>query len=286
MFFDKSGNQLPLKRKDGSSLTVYRYGEGPDIEPSMVDPDTPSGVQPTGQSSGFELVLSEEFNHPVQLVDAETGHVKFRDTGMPWATYYPDWSRFTSQVPGGNHTNTNQDAYYDTSKVSVSGGAMHLACDEEETVAGLPYTAGMVTTKDMFEPTSGWFESRLRMTGTRNSRHWPAFWLVDADFNNWEREIDIYEVFGTINEYLTNVYYENDPTDIHANSFSDFDDYHVYGVHWDNTAVTFYRDGVETYSTNTVTGPMYMILNNGAEHIATGTMPVIDVDYVRAWSAS
>jgi len=49
--------------------------------------------------------------------------------------------------------------------------------------------------------------------------------------------------------------------------------------------VTFYRDGVQTFSATGVTGPQFLVLNNGAENPgATGTMPVVEVDYIRAWA--
>lgn len=279
------GEGLTLRDMNGNVLTAYTGQDDPDTPLSPVDPTTPSGAQPVG-ASGYDLVLSEEFNAPMQVVDAETGHVKFRNGGHPWATWYPSWPRFTSQDPGGNHTNTNQLAYYATSKVSTAGGTLRLACDQQATVAGLPYTAGMITTKDMFEPEYGRFEARLRIVGARSSRHWPAWWMSASTFNQWPPEIDVWEVFGTASEYLTNVYRPSGGgSTIEHETFDDFAVYHVYGVEWAPSGVTFYRDGVATFSTATVSGPQYLILNNGVEGpTASGAMPVLEVDYVRAWS--
>lgn len=283
------GDTLTARNFDGDAYTIYFDHEDSTPVQSLVDPSTPSGIQPLGSSSTVELLMSEEFNSAMELLDAETGHVRFRATGYPWATWYPEWPRFTSQSPGGAHTNTNQGAYYDTSKVSVGGGSLHLAC-HQQTTGGLPYTAGMVTSKDTFEREYGWYEARIAINGTRNGRHWPAWWMACSIFNLWPPEIDIWELFGTANEYLTNVYRTSGGNTIEHESFSDFASYHVYTVHWTADEITFYRDGVQTYTTAaSVNGPQYLILNNGAEWpegapAPTGTMPTVEVDYIRAWA--
>lgn len=281
------GEGLTLRGKHGHVLTAYTGQDDPDAPSSLIDPSTPSGAQPVGETAGYVLEMSEEFNAPLQVVNADTGHVKFRSGGPDWATWYPaDWPRFTSQDPGGSHTNTNQLAYYATSKVSTGSGALRLACDQQTTVAGLPYTAGMITSKGAFEPEYGRFEARLRIVGTRHSRHWPAWWMSASAFDEWPPEIDVWEIFGTASEYLTNVYRPDDGgSTIEHETFTDFATYHVYAVEWAPSGVTFYRDGAPTFSTTTVAGRQYLILNNGVEGpTASGTMPVLEVDYVRAWA--
>lgn len=281
-----NGDELTAYTANSDQLTAYLSPDDSGIPQSLVDPTTPIDAQPLGPVGNYQLELSEEFGSLMHIVDASTGHVKFRNTGPQWATWYPDWPRFNSQDPGGNHTNTNQLAYYATSKVSTAGGALRLACDQQTTVSGLPYTAGMISSKDMLEMEFGFFEARLRIVGARNSRHWPAWWMSSSTFNAWPPEIDVWEVFGTANEYLTNVYRpDGGGSTIEHETFSDFSAYHVYGVEWSPSGVIFYRDGIETFSTTTVSGPQYLIINNGAEGpTASGSMPVLEVDYVRAWS--
>src|SRR6478609_11172310 len=120
-----------IKRKDRNTV------EGT----TLIDPDTTPGVQPVGQT-GYTLTMSEEFNGTMVVDDSTNGIVHFRPGGMQWATWYPNWTNFTSQSPGGNHTNTGYESYYATSKVTTSGGALQLACDKQTTVSGLTYTAG------------------------------------------------------------------------------------------------------------------------------------------------
>lgn len=275
----------------GNQLTTYYGLDDPDAPQSLVDPTTPSGAQPLGVSGDYELTLSEEFNATMRVVDAATGHVKFRNSGGRWATWYPDWPRFNSQSPGGNHTNTQQGAAYQTSKVSVSGGVLRLACDQQSSIAGLPYTAGMISSKDLLEQEYGAFEARLRIVGARNSRHWPAWWMFNSVFNQWPPEIDVWELFGTAGEYLTNIYRPSPGgNEVGHNTFNDFGNFHTYGCRWTADAVTFYRDGVQTYEIDpSVSGPQFLVLNNGAEwpeggSAPTGTMPVVEVEHVRAWA--
>lgn len=280
------GDVLTLHDAEGFPFTAYYGLDDPDAPKTLVDPTSPAGVQPVGETSGYVLAMSEEFNQPMRVTNESTGHVRFRNSGHEWATWYPDWPRFNAQSPGGNHTNTNQAAYYATSKVSVAGGVLRLACDQQAAVAGLPYTAGMISSKDMFEPEYGRFDVRLRIVGTRNNRHWPAWWMFNSTFNQWPPEIDVWELFGTANEYLTNVYRpDGGGSTIRKEPFSDFANFHVYSAEWAPSGVTFYRDGVETFSTTGVSGPQFLVLNNGAEAPgATGTMPVVEVDYIRAWT--
>lgn len=285
-----AGDVLTIHTETGQELTAYFGLDDPDAPLTLVDPQTPSGAQPMGSAGGYTLELSEEFGAALRVVNAATGHVRFRNSGHEWATWYPDWPRFNSQSPGGNHTNTSQGAAYQTSGVSVSGGSLRLSCIQQSSIPGLPYTAGMVTTKDIYEPEYGRFDARLRIVGTRNSRHWPAWWMSSSAFNTWPPEIDTWELFGTASEYLTNVYRPSGGgSTIEHEAFTDFATYHVYSVEWSPSGVTFYRDGVQTFTTTTVAGPMYLILNNGAEWpeggaAPTGTMPVLEVDYIRAWA--
>jgi beta-glucanase (GH16 family) len=284
-----TGQTLDLQNASGVEYRLLHGLDDPDMPITLVDPATGAGTQPMGTSGSLQLTLSEEFTRTMRVVDAATGLVKFRNGGGSWATWYPDWPRFNAQSPGGAHTNTNQLAYYATSKVQVAGGALRLLADQQQTVAGLPYTAGMISSKNLLEQQYGWFEARLRIVGTRHSRHWPAWWMFNSVFNQWPPEIDIWELFGTANEYLTNLYRVGS-NDIGHNAFSDFANFHTYGVRWNSTNVTFFRDGVQTYQSPapSVSGPQFLVLNNGVEApgsgTVTGTMPVVEVDYVRAWS--
>lgn len=238
--------------------------------------------------------MSEEFNGTMTVENAGTGLVTFRAGGPQWATWYPDWPRFNIQNPGGNHTNTDQGAYYATSKVSTDGaGALALKCDLETSVAGLPYTAGMIQSLPFFTPKYGFFEARIRIVQRRIGL-WPAWWMSSSAFDQWPPEIDIWEHFGdgsaSNNTYLSNTYVPGSgsyPTYSDTESVTELQDWHVYGAEWRAGAVTFYRDGVQTATTalSPTQTNQYLIMNNGMS-ISRGTpfsTATVLVDYIRCW---
>lgn len=266
-----------------------KVGRLPVVDP-LIDQATPAGAQPSW-SSGKSLVVSEEFGGSMTVTDAALGMVRFRDNGPQWATWYPNWPRFNAQSPGGNHTNTNQGAYYATSKVSLDGaGSLLLRCDQEQSVAGLAYTAGMIQSLGFFTPLYGSFEARIRIE--RRSGLWPAFWSSASAFDQWPPEIDFWEYFGNgvggNSTFLTNTYLpgQGAPTYSFETSVPEIQDWHTYGCEWAPGMVRFYTDGVLTnQTTQSPSAAMYMILNNGmtgtfGTPFASGNMWV---DWLRFW---
>ena len=255
---------------------------------TLIDGDTTPGIQPVGRT-GFTLVMSEEFNGTMVVDDAGLGLVHFRPGGMQWSTWYPNWTNFTSQSPGGNHTNTGYDAYYDTSKVSLVGGALKLECDLQ-TTGGLPYTAGMIQSLPSYNPTAGFFEARLKMDAQAVNGHWPAFWMSCSNVNQWPPEIDIMEYFWSGSNYEVHIFMPGGggQFDDITNNAGDLTQYHVFGCDWNQTNVRFYLDGTLMATAGsgfTPDDPQYLILNNGAREPANPNFASNDVyfDYVRAW---
>lgn len=267
------------------TITGQRRFDRDTVPPNpLLDPATPAGVQPVGLS-GLTLAMSEEFNGAITVVDSGNGLIRFRDDGPQWATWYPSWPRFNAQSPGGNHTNTDQNSYYDTSKVSVAAGALVLAADKQVTVSGLAYTTGMIQSLSFFTPKYGVFEARIRLLA-RQANLWPAWWLSCSDYDTWPPEIDIWEHFGngsgTNNTYESHVY--------GGTAFNDTEDagdltaWHVYSAEWRADGVRFYRDGSLTGSTsNSPATPQYLLLNNGATMSAAFSSAQVQVDYIRCW---
>lgn len=253
---------------------------------SLIDPATTPGVQPDGQT-GWTLSMSEEFTGSLTVTDAGLGYVTFRPTGYEWSTRYPDWPRFTSQSPGGSHTNTDQSAYYDTSKVSLSSGSLILACDKQTTVSGLPYTAGMVQTLPSFDQLYGFFEARIRINTQADTGHWPAWWTHVSTYNQWPPEIDIWEYYGAATQVEQNVFMLDGSKTL-LKAYATQTAWHTYGCKWDSGSVTWYIDGTQVNrTTSTVPAdPLFLILNNGSRAPAspTFTSNPMSVDYVRAWA--
>ena len=269
------------------SLSVTRIHDPSVAERASpyTDPDTALNVQPVGQSGYGDPVVSEEFNGAVTIVNAGTGLVRFRDNGPSWATWYPDWPRFNAQSPGGNHTNTDEDCYYATNKTATASGALVLACDKQQTVAGLPYTAGMIQSLPFFTPQYGYFEARIKLASIVNGT-WPAFWSSCANYDQWPPEIDFWEQFGNNPTYESHVYMPggsyNDTGNVATQT-----NYNVYGCRWTPSAVTFYCNGTQTGSTSSQVPdtPLYVIIKNGARAPTNPTFDSCDlsIDYIRCW---
>jgi hypothetical protein len=259
---------------------------------SRVDPATTSSVQPDGQSSGWVLTDSEEFAGTMSVEDSTAGLVKFRSDGPLWRTWYPEWQMFFDDSAAGPHSNTNYEAYYVTSKVSLGSGALRLACDRQTTLSGWDYTAGMITTIPSQRTfLYGFFEVRARITGG-GTGNWPAFWTTSATTNTWNSEIDMWESFNST-FYKTNVYVDSNGGSngdgLWTENSITFDQsaYHTYGCRWTPSGTTFYRDGVQTFTTaQRPTEAHYLLLNNGAQSSAVFSSSLVEFDYVRVWSAA
>ena len=129
-------------------------------------------------------------------------------------------------------------------------------------MGGYQYTSGLLTTRTSFAQQYGYFEVRAKLPTGQGL--WPAFWLLPAN-GTWPPEIDIFEQLG------------NDPTTIHETSHSTVrnsisqvthidnpDQFHTYGMLWDQNYLVWTIDGVEVNRQTTpsdMNQPMYILLN-------------------------
>ncbi len=182
-------------------------------------------------SEGYHLIWNDEFNAP--------------DGSHPSPEYYetPDrlnaaWNRFISSRPD---------------LMVMKDGNLMMYCkpnpdpteqDDREMVSGA------IRTRNHFSLKCGRIEARMKVHG-----HWgsfPAFWLMpNTQPDGWpvSGEIDIFEsinnkytAFGTIhtgrqaNQDLSTSAYQFD---------TDINDWHVYGLEWDESNLRFYVDGIQ-----------------------------------------
>lgn len=260
-----------------------------------VDPASPVGIQPDGQSSGWSLTDSEEFaTGTMTVMDAANGIVRFRPGGPRWRTWYPDWQMFYDDSAAGPHSNTNYDSYYTTAKVQPGAGFLTLKCDLETTLAGWDYTAGMIATEPSRSFQYGFFEVQMRITGG-GPGVWPAFWTTSSQTNTWNSEIDIIEAFDLTN-YKSNVYIDSNGGSNGDGVWTEANlvlpsqaSLHTYGCRRLPTGTTFYRDGVQVATTPNVPSEQhYLILNNGAYRPTNPSFATssLIVEYVRVWAVS
>ncbi|MBI3652816.1 MAG: glycoside hydrolase family 16 protein [Acidobacteria bacterium] len=207
------------------------------------------------------------------------------------------------------YTNRTQNAYLD--------GDGHLVIKViKESFTGADgitrqYTSARLLTKGKFAQRYGRFEARLKLPYGQGI--WPAFWMLgnDIDKVSWPScgEIDIMENIGkepSINHgSLHGPGYSggNPLTGIYTlpNSQKFADDFHVFAVEWDASAVRFYVDNT-LYHTKTIANvpagnrwvfdhPFFMLLNvavggnfPGSPDDTTTFPQTLIVDYVRVYS--
>jgi beta-glucanase (GH16 family) len=161
---------------------------------------------------------------------------------------------------------------------------------------GYGYTSGMISTKQSFAQTYGYFEMRAELPQTAGG--WPAFWLVPAD-GSWPPELDVMETLSN-DPHADWTTWHSQATGSHtSNGVASYipdtaDGFHTYGVLWTKTDLAWYVDGVEVFHQATpadMNKPMYMIANlalggwGGA--IDNSAMPAeMTIDYIRAYQLS
>jgi beta-glucanase (GH16 family) len=243
-----------------------------------------------GALPGFRLVWSDEFDGPAgQKLSADK------------------WVYET----GGSGWGNNQ-LEYDTDRAenaSLDGSGALVITARQESTMGNSYTSARLKTQGKFEHTYGRYEARMRLPFGQGM--WPAFWMLGTDIGSagWPTcgEIDIMENVGKEPSIVHGT--------IHGPGYSGgaglgapyalpggarfADDYHVFAVEWEETAIRWYVDG-ELYGTRTPSDlsgkrwvydhPFFILLNLAVggqwpgNPDGTTTFPqTLRVDYVRVY---
>ncbi|HTL84216.1 MAG TPA: glycoside hydrolase family 16 protein, partial [Acidimicrobiia bacterium] len=202
-----------------------------------------------------------------------------------------------------NEANHELEAYT-PSNVVVSNGELHLvARHEPASWNGKPfsYTSGMISGstehKTMVPFQYGYVEARARVPA--GSGLWSALWMLPTSHED-APEIDIFEVVGetpSLDYQAVHVPVPNNPTHAvrhtsraHALSTQ----WHVFGLLWQPDKLTWYVDGVATWSItdpdNIPHEPMYVVANLAVggdfpTHVTPQTRfpSALEIDYVRVW---
>jgi beta-glucanase (GH16 family) len=227
----------------------------------------------------------------------------------------PDSSKWTMDI-GGNGWGNNELEYYTSrpQNVQIVNGNLSITA-LNETYTGTDgvtrqYTSARLKTAGRFTQRYGRFEARIKLP--KGQGLWAAFWMLGDNYTSvgWPQcgEIDIMENIGsnpsTILGTLHGPGYSGS-AGLTANYslpspqlFSD--DFHLFAVEWEPTAIRFYVDGV-LYKTRTPADlpagtqwvfdhPFYIILNlavggnlPGAPDATTQFPQSMLVDYVRVY---
>jgi beta-glucanase (GH16 family) len=196
---------------------------------------TPEGdpLNSAGELPEWQLLWQDEFEGP--------------------AGQLPDPSRWVFDVGGSGWGNNQLE--YDTNRpenVSLDGQG-HLAITaRKEPYGGRDYTSGRITTNGRFGQEYGRFEARIRLPVGQGI--WPAFWMLGNNFDSvgWPDcgEIDIMEYRGQephiVHGSLHGPGYSGGGAVggrfvLDGERFND--DFHVFGVEWDDKRITWTVDG-------------------------------------------
>ena len=178
---------------------------------------------------------------------------------------------------------------------SVDKGVLTIHADltpeaMKSSLYGYNYTSGLLTTRNTFTQTYGYFEARMQLPAEDGV--WPAFWLFAADQS--DSEIDIMEAKSNrSDEYFTTSHDKSSGKDQALSSYvfnpTATTEMHTYGVLWTKETVTWYLDGVAVKSIATPDSmhtPMYLLVNMQVDSKVPATFKSADlkVDYIHAYS--
>ena len=189
---------------------------------------------------GYSLVWSDEFDG----ISIDTTKWNFEIGNGEWG-----WGNNELQY----YTGRTQNARIENGNLVIEA--------REESYGGESYTSARMTTQNKAFWTYGKMEARIKLPYGQGM--WPAFWMMPQEFWNpgWPEsgEIDIMEAVNTVAWVKSSLHYgQNDPQ-IH-NSYGSAEyylpgggnfsqDFHVYGMEWEEGIFKFFVDGVQIGST-------------------------------------
>jgi Glycosyl hydrolases family 16/Domain of unknown function (DUF4082) len=257
---------------------------------------------PVGNPSGgpWANVFAEEFSTPVQ------GPLTMVPDPAVWTDHIL-WGDATRCAQGNGSAGSDQSwSPHNKAGISVSGGQVSLITRNESPyspssvgydplcpnpdAAGLAaaFTSGILSSAPGFAYTYGYAEARIKIPVGVTGIH-PAFWSTSRT-GDWGPEIDMMEyIAGTASSTVWSI--GANPTQLYHVSAPVVDgNWHVWGMRWSASDVTFFLDGTQ-YGTYTGAGIasfpnlIYLVQqvdspNNGAP----GYPCSLVVDYVRVWT--
>jgi len=216
---------------------------------------------------------------------------EFEGTTLDETKWWPKHMRWKGRHP----------AFFWTENVAVSDGKLHLMMRKQE-APEMPkgyhtYTSACVHSKT--DVTFGYFEIKAKPMKSAGSS---SFWFAGRN-DEWRTEIDVFEIGGAApgfeRKYNMNLHVFYCPAEKRHWSRGGkwiapwhlADDYHVYGLEWDEKEVKYYVDGVVVRRVENTHWhqPLYMIFDSETMPNWFG-MPkdedlpsTYSVEYVRSW---
>lgn len=190
-----------------------------------------------------------------------------------WDTCYP-WE--PHQTGCTNFGNPQEVEWYLPTRISVSGGALHLTAThtptEGVTAAGAPkvysYRSGMVTTYPSLDFTYGYLQVVARVPAGPDL--WPALWLHPQSDQSTP-EVDILESGGDPRGMLIAYHPVSGTGFMHTFATANLTvGWHSFAIDWTPQSLTWYVDGrpEATIRTGVPNVPMYLIADLAVNNFA------------------
>jgi beta-glucanase (GH16 family) len=234
-------------------------------------------------------------------------HARAQNYQLVWSDEFtssigPDWVFET----GGGGWGNNEKQYYQQQNASVSNGNLVITA-RKESVGGMPYTSARMITRGKKSWTYGKIEARLKTP--KGQGLWPAFWMLGDAIGDptigWPKcgEIDIMEQINNDATTLGTPHWDNNGWIYKPGSTGcSINEYHIYSVTWDASAIKWFVDGVQFHelsilnnvnSTDEFHKPFFILLNIAVggnlpgQTIDESRLPAqMLVDYVRVYQAT
>ncbi|MEV6631017.1 glycoside hydrolase family 16 protein [Actinoplanes sp. NPDC051470] len=228
---------------------------------------------PAGQTEGWDLVFSDEFE----------GATLDRQRWDDHSTAEPDMGRGN---PGNQQLEWNQAA---NCQVRENALVMTARRQAVNAASGTRYawTSCLITSTPSYKFQYGYIEERSVLPSAKG--FWPAFWTWQARGVDKHTETDVYEFYSDNHGRLYGTQFSGARArcDIKP-EFDPTGDWHTYGVAIEPTGTTWYIDGMQVCSSPATSDGETNIISNLAVYSkippdAGTTVASKHVDYIRAW---
>lgn len=271
---DGSGTVIFSASADGETYFEYKFGDKPGEAPMK---STDGYVAHVYEESGDYTVTVTAFTTKdlsISVTDEITVSVfvNIPATGYTTPAEYPNMTNFwaeefdgdqldaaawTHEIGNGSNGWGNAELeYYQPDNTSLVDGYLVITA-KAEVVNGKNYTSSRIITKDKVSVKYGRIDVRAVLP--KGQGIWPAIWMLGENIDDvsWPKcgEIDIMEmiggsgrentVYGTAHYDLNGHQSSGGSKTLSSGTFSD--EFHVYSIEWDNTAIKWLIDDVKYY---------------------------------------
>jgi beta-glucanase (GH16 family) len=261
-------------------------------------------------AANFQLELDPGKLGPVTFSDSFSGPLSIWDReSNPTGVWRPDYGYQGTQGVGSYTLVSNDERQIYTSPYfrdhagDFAESPFSIGADGVLTITARPsvnpeifgygYTSGLITTRESFSQTYGYFEIRADVPTGQGT--WPAFWLLPKD-GSWPPELDVMEVLGQDARATWTTAHSGAGGTHSSSGIASFtpdtaDGFHTYGALWSPTDIAWYIDGVEVFRTATpadMDKPMYLLANlalgGWAGTVDPAALPAgLRIDYIKAY---